>query len=134
MAQQHEKRLTNDFFREFYLDQHWQPRVWLGPSDPSSGKRVIRDFVTKLLVGYKVKGERPTGSKKVRLKIFAAQAEFGNVDILEADWNDDYMTEIEQAPNGPFMDQADATSQGINELADHEESTTEIMARLRKVN
>lgn len=36
MAQQHEKRYTNDFFRETYLDQHWQPRVWLGPGDPSS--------------------------------------------------------------------------------------------------
>ena len=35
MVQQHEKRYTNDFFRAFYLDQHWQPRVWLGPGDPS---------------------------------------------------------------------------------------------------
>ena len=106
-------------------------RIVIEQEPGSSGKSVIHTYVTRVLVGYPARGVPATGSKPTRLRPFAAQAEAGNVDILQGDWNDDWLTEMEQAPNGQFMDQADATAHAFNELADRRESTAELMARIR---
>lgn len=44
IAQQFERRFTNEYLREFYFDKHAQVRVWLGPSFP--GKEANEYMVT----------------------------------------------------------------------------------------
>ena len=40
----------------------------------------------------------------------------GDVILLEGDWNEDYLSELKYAPNGPFMDQVDASSGAYGQL------------------
>ena len=46
----------------------------------------------------------------------AAQAEAGNIDILEGDWNDAFLNELSIFPAGA-KDQTDAASRAFNTLA-----------------
>lgn len=81
----------------------------------SSGKS---DALTKvrLLAGYNVRTQRPTGDKGVRARPLAAQAEKGNVFLLAADWNAEFLDELTAFnPDEPDFgvshdDQVDAAS------------------------
>jgi predicted phage terminase large subunit-like protein len=67
------------------------------------------------LAGYTVTASTESGDKVTRAGPLAAQAEAGNVDILEGDWNDAFFEEITIFPNGT-KDQTDAASRAFNEL------------------
>lgn len=82
----------------------------------SAGKTVTAHFV-RMLRGWDAAGVRPTGSKEVRLQPFQAYAEAGNVWLIQADWNLEYLDELESFPKGLHDDQVDATSGGFNFLA-----------------
>ncbi|MBI5940142.1 MAG: phage terminase large subunit [Caulobacterales bacterium] len=93
------------------------------PQDPgSSGKSYVRTLV-KQLAGHAVKFEPVTGSKEVRAKALAVQAEVGNVYILETGdpvkdaWIEDFLDELEVFPAGANDDQVDAAADAFNELA-----------------
>lgn len=87
------------------------------PQDPGgAGKIVATDWVRKL-AGFSVKAERVTGSKVTRANPFAAQWQVGNVDVLEADWNDAYFKQLEFFPEGKHDDMVDASSDSFNELS-----------------
>lgn len=80
------------------------------PQDPGqAGKAQVHDFV-QMLDGWVVHTSPESGSKEDRARPFAAQAEGGNVDIVEAPWTAAYINELKLFPRGQFMDQADATS------------------------
>lgn len=81
----------------------------------SSGKDSVDDEI-KLLAGFIVEADRPTGDKDVRLEPFAAQAEAGNVKLVQGAWNPAYLEELCAIPNGAYRDQSDATSGGYNRL------------------
>lgn len=83
--------------------------TWIEQQPGSSGKEVAQDQIKKL-AGYSVHADRPTGDKDVRLEPFAAQAEAGNVRLLEGDWNEPYIDEMVAIPNGNYRDQGDATA------------------------
>lgn len=92
------------------------------PQDPgASGKSYVRTLVLKL-VGHAVKFEPVTGSKEVRAKALAVQAEVGNVFILETGdpakdaWIEPFLEEIAVFPNGANDDQVDAAADAFNEL------------------
>lgn len=93
------------------------------PQDPgASGKSYVRTLVLQL-AGHAVKYEPVTGSKEVRAKALASQAEVGNVFILETGdperdaWIEDFLDEIEMFPNGAHDDQVDAAADAFNEMA-----------------
>ncbi|MFZ5669114.1 MAG: phage terminase large subunit [Pseudomonadota bacterium] len=93
------------------------------PQDPgSAGKSYVRTVV-KQLAGHAVKFEPVTGSKEVRAKALAVQAEVGNVYILETGdpvkdgWIEDFLDEIEVFPAGVNDDQVDAAADAFNEIA-----------------
>ena len=88
----------------------------VGPEDPgSAGKDAAIDFI-RMLNGYKVKVKRQTGSKGVRADAFASQLNAGNVYIVRASWNSEYIEELRQFPGGKNDDQVDGSSEAYNEL------------------
>jgi predicted phage terminase large subunit-like protein len=87
------------------------------PQDPGqAGKAQARDFTVRL-AGYRVRIEPQSGSKETRAEPLAAQVEAGNVDIVEGDWNRDFIEELRHFPRGVYKDQADAASSGFNAVA-----------------
>lgn len=93
------------------------------PQDPgAAGKLYVRTLVIKL-AGHNVHYQPVTGSKEVRARALAVQAEVGNVFILETGdpakdaWIEDFLEEIEVFPNGAHDDQVDAAADAFNEVA-----------------
>lgn len=86
------------------------------PQDPgAAGKIMVSSFV-KLLAGYPVRTQKPSGDKQTRAMPFASQAEHGNVYIVRRPWNIDYINELCKFPYGAHDDQVDATADAINWL------------------
>lgn len=83
----------------------------------SSGLDSVRDDI-RLLVGFAVFADRPSGDKDTRLAPFIAQAAIGNVYLVAGDWNQDYIDELCALPNGRYRDQSDATSGALNRLVE----------------
>ena len=88
------------------------------PEDPGSGGKAWTSSLTRMLVGWVVRKEKPTGSKETRASPFAAQCEAGNVRVLDGEWNKAFFDEIENFPFGKHDDQVDAASDAFNELFD----------------
>ena len=85
------------------------------PQDPGQAGKAQTSYLVQQLAGYTVKTSTESGDKVTRAGPLAAQAEAGNVDILEGDWNDAFFEEITIFPNGT-KDQTDAASRAFNEL------------------
>lgn len=86
--------------------------------DPgSAGKADAANFV-KLLAGYDVRVCRPDKDKATRAKPVSAQSEAGNVMLLRAPWNDDFLDETENfTGDGKGHDDiVDTLSGAFNEL------------------
>lgn len=81
----------------------------------SSGLDSVRDE-KRLLMGFDVFSDTPTGDKDTRLRPFAAQVESGNVYLVKGSWNEAYIDELCAIPNGTYRDQADATAGAFNRL------------------
>lgn len=69
------------------------------------------------LAGFNVHLDSPLGSKLARFGPFMGQAEAGNIMMVRATWNIDYLEELTAIPVGTFWDQTDATSGAFNALA-----------------
>ncbi len=91
-------------------------QIYVEQEPGSAGIDAIR-AITKLLTGYPVRADHPTGSKDVRLEPYAAQCEVGNVKLLRGAWNLAYIDEMCAVPNGKYRDQADASAGAFNRLA-----------------
>lgn len=88
------------------------------PIDPGAAGKIVADSYIKKLAGFAVKSERVTGSKILRATPFASQWQNGNVEVLAADWNDMYLSQLEFFPDGKHDDMVDASSDAFNELAE----------------
>ena len=88
------------------------------PIDPGAAGKIVADSYIKKLAGYPVSSERVTGSKILRATPFATQWQNGNVEVLAADWNDMYLSQLEFFPDGKHDDMVDASSDSFNELAE----------------
>ena len=42
MTRQLEKRLVNDYLKEFYFDKHFQCRAWIGPVPPGEDEKLYQ--------------------------------------------------------------------------------------------
>ena len=84
----------------------------------ASGVSQTHYFVTSLLPGWQVAGERPTGEKIVRAAPLSSQAEAGNVKLLRGAWNAVFLDELEAFPvSCAHDDQVDAASGAFARLA-----------------
>lgn len=91
------------------------------PLDPgATAGAYCRDLARRLSErGYTVRLIRPEKGKLQRFLPFASVAEAGFVDVVRADWTQDYLDELEQTEfnNKTFDDRADATSDAFYMLA-----------------
>jgi predicted phage terminase large subunit-like protein len=81
----------------------------------SSGKAVIAARA-KALAGFDYAGVTVSGDKVTRARPMRAQAEAGNVKLLEGEWCEAFRQEAESFPVGRHDDQIDAASCGFNAL------------------
>ncbi len=87
-----------------------------GVQDPgSAGVDSARQF-RNLLVGFAAQVRRVSGSKVSRADPLAAQLNGGNVKLLRAGWNRDFLQELQTFPHGTHDDQVDAAADAFNEL------------------
>lgn len=86
------------------------------PQDPGQAGKDQAQHHMKMLSGYDVKIHPITGSKETRATPFAAQWQHGNVDVLIAEWNDEYFSQMESFPESKHDDMVDASSDAFNEL------------------
>ncbi len=86
------------------------------PQDPGqAGKDQAQSFI-KLLSGFSVKAVPVSGSKEARAEPTAAQWQAGNFDVIVADWNENYFSQMESFPASKFKDMVDATNDAFSEL------------------
>ena len=86
--------------------------------DPGQAGKAQVGYLVRQLPGYVVTFNIESGSKVTRADPFSAQVEAGNVRIVIAGWNEDYLEEAEVFPNGAHDDQIDATAGGFNQMSD----------------
>jgi predicted phage terminase large subunit-like protein len=89
---------------------------WMQQEPGSGGKDQAENFV-RMLAGYPAYSEPASGSKEVRANPFAAQAEGGNVRIVEGDWNRAFVQELVSFPVGKNDDQVDCGAGAFNRLS-----------------
>lgn len=94
-----------------------QYRVRWETEPGSSGKKETMRLV-KLFAGYDCGGIRPTGDKLTRSKALASQSEAGNVKLLRASWNEQFLNHMHAIPDGAHDDIHDASAGAFNELVE----------------
>lgn len=87
------------------------------PQDPGqAGKAQAQHLLRHVLVGHDYHFSPESGDKETRALPLAAQAEAGNVFLIEGPWNEAFLSEIEGFPMGKWKDQVDAASRAFTEL------------------
>ena len=86
------------------------------PQDPGqAGKAQVR-YYAKQLVGFEVRFSPESGDKETRAGPLSALAEAGNVYMVRALWNEEFLNEATVFPNSEFKDQVDAASRAFARL------------------
>lgn len=83
------------------------------PQDPGQAGKVQVSAFAALLMGYQVHTSPETGDKISRARPFASQVNAGNVVMLRAPWNREFLDELRTFPNGLNDDQVDAASRAF---------------------
>lgn len=87
------------------------------PQDPGqAGKAQAQHIMRHVLTGFDYHFSPESGDKETRALPLAAQAEAGNVFLLEGPWNEAFLDEIAVFPMGKWKDQVDAASRAFTEL------------------
>jgi len=96
------------------------------------GGSARRDSVarTQRLAGIDAKGVTKTQSKLIAWKPLAAAAETGMIKLVKGSWNDEFLRELHDVPEGAHDDIADAAAGAFSELV--KESKTSLVAEQRR--
>lgn len=83
--------------------------------DPGQAGKVQAYYDVQQLAGHDVHVTPPQGDKLARMKPVSAQAEVGNIVLVRGRWNEAYLRELEDCPEG-LWDQIDGTSGAFSQL------------------
>lgn len=86
------------------------------PKDPGQAGKEQAESYIKFLAGFNVVAIAETGSKEARAEPMAAQWQVGNFDIVYGDWNEPFLHQLENFPDGKFKDMVDAAANAFAEL------------------
>lgn len=86
------------------------------PQDPGQAGKAQSQYLIRQLAGFDYHASTETGDKVTRAQPLAAQAEAGNVFLIEGGWNKPFLDEMETFPAGKWKDQVDAASRAFGEL------------------
>jgi predicted phage terminase large subunit-like protein len=84
--------------------------------EPGSGGKESAQATTLNLAGYTGQAERPQGDKVFRADPYSVQVNDGNISLLQADWNKDFLEEHAYFPFGSYKDQVDAAGAAFAQL------------------
>lgn len=84
--------------------------------DPGQAGKFEAAYYVRALAGWTVKPYPVTKAKDVRAGPVSSQASAGNVKIVRGPWNDTFVKELEQFPEGNHDDQVDALSGGYSAM------------------
>ena len=90
--------------------------IWI-EQEGSGGGKESAEYSRRDLAGYTVQVEPAVKDKGIRAEPLAAQAEAGNVFVIDGAWNAAFLDELCMFPNGRFNDQVDAAAGAFNKLA-----------------
>ena len=116
------ERLSADGVRKLVLHTAQQDRAKYKrvrvrvAEDPGQAGKAQAESYIKMLAGFDVTAVRESGSKESRAEPMAAQWQAGNFDVVIAPWNDAYLSQLENFPEGKFKDMVDASANGFTEL------------------
>lgn len=99
------------------IDDGADVAIWV-EQEPGSGGKESAENTIRMLAGFVVHADRVTGDKVTRAGPLSAQAEAGNVRLVQGEWNKSFLRELHAFPDGKFKDQADAASGAFNKLAE----------------
>lgn len=85
--------------------------------EPGASGKAMAAYMVRLLAGYNVHANTATGDKVTRAMPWLAQAQGGNVKLLRAAWNSDYLDEVTMFPIGAHDDMVDGTSGAFSRIA-----------------
>jgi predicted phage terminase large subunit-like protein len=106
------------FIRETAEEDGVEIPIQMEQEPGSAGKNLIDQYARYVLPGYAFSGQRATGDKVTRAKPFAAAAANGNVKIVRAAWNTDFIDEMSAFPEARVHDdQVDAATHAFNTCA-----------------
>jgi len=83
------------------------------PQDPGQAGKGQAAALVAMLAGHVVHTSPETGDKVVRARPLASQVNAGNVVMLRAPWNREFIEEMRLFPNGLHDDQVDAASRAF---------------------
>lgn len=87
--------------------------------EPGSASKRDAQRMAGLLAGLDAHAVGTGGKDKItRAKALSAQAEAGNVDLVEAEWNDHYLNHMHNQPDADHDDIMDSSSGAFNALTD----------------
>jgi len=86
------------------------------PQDPGQAGVAQAQALARFLAPYAVTALRESGKKEDRARGFAAQCEMGNVFLLRGKWNEAFIEELCEFPNGAHDDQLDAATGAFDML------------------
>jgi predicted phage terminase large subunit-like protein len=84
--------------------------------DPGQAGVAEAAYYVRALAGYRVKAQPVTKDKETRARPVSAQAEAGNIKLVRGPWNEAFLRELENFPEGAHDDQVDALSGAFNSL------------------
>lgn len=85
--------------------------------DPGSAGVDEEASSIELLAGFDVHSGPATGDKVARARPFSAQVEAGNVYLVRGPWNEEFIQEFEDFPEGSHDDAVDAGSSAFSRVA-----------------
>ena len=87
--------------------------IFIEEQPGSAGKALIAHYRTRILNGYTLHSQRPSGDKVTRAYPVASRAEAHNIHIVNAAWTAALLDELEVFPQGRHDDQVDALAAAI---------------------
>jgi len=113
-ANERDRRLMQTATTDKAVCKRYQ--LWIEQEPGSGGKESVESSI-RMFKGFDVHADRVTGKKEDRAEPYAAQVQGGQVFLLAADWNREFLEEHEHFPFGKYKDQVDATAGAFNKLA-----------------
>ena len=99
------------------------------PQDPGQAGKSQVAYLSKKLKGYKFEFTTENGNKETRADGFASQVNAGNVKMLRASWNYDYLEELRAFPFGKYDDRVDASSRAFNKLISYNDGVSSLLKK-----
>ena len=85
--------------------------------EPGSGGKESAEATVRNLAGFSSHSERPIGDKIFRADPYSVQVNQGNVLLLRADWNHEFIEEHRFFPFSTYKDQVDAAAMCFSKLS-----------------